>query len=540
MQLHFTKENIEFLNKQMSIDKTYLKNANDILNGKYKLQNGLDIIEFNKLPDWNYKHSNSSNTYQLYLHTLNFITSLVRAYIKNQDVKYIVLAKSIVDSWIKENLNQEKTVNYAWYDHTISSRIQNLLYYQVNVPKRYQIKKKKFERVYDKHIDFLSKYKNYTENNHGIMMDRSLVISSFFLADELIKNEYLMLAKSRVEKAILRDYSYNDVHLENSPDYHRMVTNWLNKVVKVFDEIKMPLSLKYKIKLKNADKYNRIIINYNKEYPMIGDTSFGIANIKKEHINFVDYEAGIGVFNDRRMQSTLVFNCGYQNFTHKHYDDLSLTLSIEKEQILVDSGKYNYNKNDPIRQYFLSPQAHTTLFVKDKEYSLSYNSQIKIVSSQFNSDYKIIKGIHRDYDGIILERTIVFLNNGVYVIIDNATSDQENVYVQNFVFNDDIDLSILDVRKYLVTTQTEKQYVLQEHSSIAASKLLNGSKSNAMISKTFDSINDTNRLEIRKKQKNSSFLTTLCSAQIDINKIFIKKDVLFITIDEREKQIKLL
>lgn len=519
MVIDFRQQNISFLNQQVTTVKNYLEDANNLMNGVYKLQKGLDEINFNKTLDWNYKHSISSNTYQLYLHTLNFNNSLVKAFIQKNDIRYIIKAKLIIEDWIKENLNQKETKNYAWYDHTVSSRVQNLLYYQSNAPNKYKIKKKKFAKVFKKHLDFLVKYKNYTENNHGIMMDRALVIGSLFLEDAELRNDYIMLAKNRIEKAILRDYSYKSVHLENSPDYHRMVTNWLNKAIKLFDDIKMPLSSKYKNILKGADIYNGIIVNYNKEYPMVGDTAHGTTNVKKRHNDFIDYEAGMGVFNDRNTLSTLVFNCGFKNLTHKHKDDLSLSLSIAKEQLFVDSGKYNYNQNDIIRKYMISPEAHTTIYVLNKDYTLNYDSKIEITSSFIHKDYKVLKGIHKGYKGITLERTIVFLDDGIYVIVDKAFSSEENTYVQNFVLDDRVTLENLDTRKYLLTTPNEKQYTLQEHSPVAASKVLYGQNSNAMISKEFNKIEDTSRIEIRKKQRNSVFITSMSPASLRVDSI---------------------
>lgn len=519
MVIEFTKQNTSILNKQVIIMKNYIEEASNIINEQYKLQKGLDEINFSKTIDWNYKHTISSNTFQLYLHTLNFNNNLVKAFIKTGETKYIVKAKNIIENWIKENINPEEKVNYAWYDHTVSSRLQNLLYFQANAPTKYRIKKKFFSKVFEKHLEYLRKYKNYTENNHGIMMDRALVIGSLFLEDEEVKNEYLMLAKNRIEKAILRDYSYKNVHLENSPDYHRMVTNWLNKVVKLFDDIKMPLSSKYKNTLKGAEVYNGIVVNYNKEYPMIGDTAYGTTKIRKQHNDFIDYEAGMGVFNDRNTQSTLVFNCGFKNLTHKHKDDLSLTLSIEREQLFVDSGKYNYNRNDIIRKYMLSPEAHSTIFVLNKDYTLNYDSKIEITSSFIHKDYKVLKGIHKGYRDINLERTIVFLDDGIYIIVDKASSNEENTYVQNFVLDDKVIFENLGTRKYLLTTPNKKQYTLQEHSPVAASKILYGQKSNAMISKDFNKIEDTSRIEIRKKQRNSIFITSMSPDSLEVDSI---------------------
>src|SRR5699024_1363486 len=372
------------------------------------------------------------------------------------------------------------------------------------------------------------------------MMDRALLISALFYKDNEAKKEALMLAKNRIEKAILRDYSYNSTHLENSPDYHRMVTNWLNGIVMIFDEIKLPLSNKYKVKLKNAIDYNGIISNYNNEYPMIGDTSHGISKIQKKDIDFIDYEAGIGIFNDKVMKSTLVFNCGFENLTHKHRDDLSFVLSVNKEQIFIDAGKYNYSKKDPIRQYFLSPRAHTTLFVQNETYSLAYDKVIKVESSYIGEDYKIIKGIHMGYDNVTLMRTIVSFNDGSYILIDEASSPKEKIYVQNFILNNEIKFKNEAIRKYSLVTPNNNRYILQEHSKIATSKIFKGQKSNAMLSKKFNQVEDTVRLEIRKKQKNTTFLTTFTPENISIEEIKVNSNILTINMDGNIREISLL
>lgn len=540
MVIELTQKNTGFLNEYIKTEKTYAESANRMLDGKLRLLRNLDEIEFTKSPDWDYKHSISSNTYQLYLHTLNFIKSLVKMYLENGDTKYVIVAENVIKSWIKENLNQDKKTNYAWYDHTVSSRLQNLLYYQANVPDRFKIKEKIFSNVFEKHIEFLSKYKNYTENNHGIMMDRALIVAALFYKDENLQDEYITLAKSRIQKAILRDYSYNSIHLENSPDYHRMVTNWLNAIVKMLDEIKRPLSNKYKMKLSKAVKYNGIVTNYNNEYPMLGDTSHGISKVKKEDVDFVDYEAGITIFNDKDTFATLVFSSGFQNLTHKHQDDLSFTLSIDKEQIFVDSGKYNYTKADPIRQHMVSPKAHTTMTVLNKAYPLSYDGNIQTQASYITDEYKIVKGVHNDYSNISLERTLVFLIEGVYVILDNAKSKQEQVYVQNFVLDSLVKLTNISLNKYLLTTNLQNKFILEEHSQVGTTKVFRGEKFNAVISKKFNVLENTTRLEYRKKQKNSSFITTFSPENIKVKNVTVKNKMLYININGESKQIKLL
>ncbi|WP_213810183.1 heparinase II/III family protein [Jeotgalicoccus sp. WY2] len=89
----------------------------------------------------------------------------------------------------------------------------------------------------------------------------------------------------------------------------------------------------------------------------------------------MDYEAGIAIIhNENKVEPVnsayLTFKSGYQNKTHKHYDDLSITYYNDGHDILVDSGKYSYDMTNPIRDYIISPEAHNTIYIKNKEYIL--------------------------------------------------------------------------------------------------------------------------------------------------------------------------
>lgn len=537
MSINITENNKEFINKYIEIEKQYEVTANELLDGKLKLLNGLDLLNISRGIDWNYQHQISANTYQLYLHTLNYVKSLVKSYLVSEKKEYIISAQSIVQNWIHYNMNIDEKINYAWYDHTVSNRLQNILYYQVNVPTEYRIDAKVFYEVYEKHIDYLSQYKNYPENNHGIMMDRALLMGSLFNKNKELINNSLILVKNRIEKAILRDFSYNNVHLENSPDYHRMVTNWLNSVSKMLDDVEFPLSKKYKNKLNQAINYNGIVVNYKNEYPMIGDTSYGVSKFKKSDEDFIDYEAGVAIFNDKRYKSTLVFNCGFQNLTHKHHDDLSFTLTMDNEQILVDSGKYNYSKKDPVRLHMTSPKAHTTLFVQDKTYPLDIESNIKITNAIYTDEYKIIKSIHEGYNDISIERIVISIKEGAYFIVDNIQALQQNTYVQNFVFDERIKLNKIGKRKYELTTSLNNRYILEEHSKVATEKIFKGKDSLAVISKKFNELQSTTRLEIRKKTKNTNYLTSISKKKMKLENIRIDNNILSFEIDNKIKNI---
>src|SRR5699024_9056332 len=110
--------------------------------------------------------------------------------------------------------NQENLV--AWNEHAVAERIINIIYFQENSTKK--MKSKKYNLILQKHLEFLYSSKNYKKNNHGLMMDRSLLIGSYYIRNDLYKER----AIDRFNIFIYRDFSTSGIHLENSPEYHTL------------------------------------------------------------------------------------------------------------------------------------------------------------------------------------------------------------------------------------------------------------------------------------------------------------------------------
>src|SRR5699024_6162210 len=98
----------------------------------------------------------------------------------------------------------------------------------------------------------------------------------------------------------------------------------------------------------------------NKTLPIIGDSQFGtLTKLVKKDGSFHDPQAGVTIFQHQALTpekaTWLSFICGYERKTHKHQDDLSVSLYWRGEDILSDSGRYNYDRNSDIRKYLVSP-----------------------------------------------------------------------------------------------------------------------------------------------------------------------------------------
>src|SRR5690606_872956 len=79
-------------------------------------------------------------------------------------------------------------------------------------------------------------------------------------------------------------------------------------------------------------------------------------------------------------QLFLFLNGAFHSQAHRHADDLSILWYDRGRPILVDSGKYSYNR-DSWRDYVRSTRAHNTVEIDGEDYSIrrkdAYGSALK-------------------------------------------------------------------------------------------------------------------------------------------------------------------
>src|SRR5699024_6260284 len=109
-------------------------------------------------------------------------------------------------------INEKNEV--AWNEHAVAERTLNLLYFQEN--SSIKIKDKKFNRIISAHLEYLYDSKNYKSNNHGLMMDRTLLIGSYYSDNSHFRERAIDIFYI----FIYRNFSTAGIYLENSPEYH--------------------------------------------------------------------------------------------------------------------------------------------------------------------------------------------------------------------------------------------------------------------------------------------------------------------------------
>ena len=503
---------------------TYTKDTDKIVEclfkGKYFLIKSLEVLDFKKGINWNHHHHTSANTYQLYLHSLETIHHLCNHYENKKDKKSLIKAYEILQDWAKhDEAHPEENYRSRWSDHATATRALAIIYLYTSAIDVIKIDEELIYNLLLKHARFLNDDKNYRKNNHGIMVDRALLSIALVLSAYPESEHWKEKAIYRVREAFNRDFSFKNVHLENSPDYHSMVMRLIQSVENFLVKNNLTLGKNIVERLERANDYFHYFLKPNLRVPNIGDTSSGhLKQMTKKYDSFIDEEAGIAILQDEHEEpeksTWLSFICGYGSKTHKHLDDLSFNLFYNGKDIFVDSGKYNYVTSDKIRQYLLSPIAHNTLAIDRKVYKLgdplAYRNKIKITGYHKTSLYELIKGENKAYNGAKLERTLLFLKPDVLIIFDQAVSNKEQKFLQ-----------LYNLAPYIAIVETKDNYALVKSGDdmIEIQQLLGTSSitnfqadrttPRAIMSERFNELIDLSQLEFSKTGENVNYLTLI-------------------------------
>src|SRR5699024_2334761 len=155
---------------------------------------------------------------------------------------------------------------------------------------KYTLRRNIFDKIIKEHCIFLNDERNYKMNNHGLMMDNALLKASKYIEDANLRIVYEEKALYRVRLSMYRDFTRRGVHLENSPEYHRMVLILYRKIIATLQERNIDVDSNFRQLYNTANDFEKYIIKPNNVYPMLGDTGhIKESNIQKKYGDFIDY-----------------------------------------------------------------------------------------------------------------------------------------------------------------------------------------------------------------------------------------------------------
>ncbi|PTM54754.1 alginate lyase family protein [Desmospora activa] len=458
------EERYTFQQRSFSAEE-YTRLADGILEDRYWLHDGWDEVE---LPaDLTWKEDPFKNrSWQLYLHNMIFLEYLTEAYRHTEDKKYLEKGKSLVVDWVANNPYDKPATEMSWHDHGTAVRLMNFVRF-FEVWRLSEDKDDDFAAVMlgsiREHADRLASEEFYNpNNNHGIIQSKSLLQAGVLFSEFPQSKEWVKLAQTRLTQQVEGDVASDGVHKEHSPYYHLFVLKSLLDIREFEEANEFSVGKTFDERIEKMVDVITYLFKPDQTMPILGDSANNI-DLKEEElkpfpqalysftqgkkgkkpaeVDRIYQEGGYAIFRSAwedgdRFEDTvyLAFTNAFHSRAHKQADDLSFELYGYGQDWIVDSGKYNYKKDDPFRDYMMSVRAHNSIGVDGEEPDLSLANADGSGISQGKTDdgYAWVEGSHQLYDGVTITRRLTYLKPDIILVRDTIQSDQPHQYTQYF------------------------------------------------------------------------------------------------------------
>ncbi len=367
---------------------------------------------------------------------------MLDGYLSRGNVKDLNYVSKVINDWVDfEKAHKDK---WLWYDMSTGLRALKICFYLKKCCETgIDHKLKSLDYLLHEHLRHLSNPKELNSGNHGLFQLHGLKSLTYMLKS-YGKGAYniaykKVYANEQMSKLIASQLGSYGVHTEHSPDYHFFAHSKITNMIKTIwwsDLGKETLDL-----LKLGKYAKSWLVFPNNTCVPIGDSATSkpkgnLVPLEKwpHHIqsgNYIGAQVdGYAVVRSKKEvpleeSSFLFFQGSFYSLAHKHSDDLSFILQENGVDLLIDSGKYSYQR-DKYRKYFLSSRAHNTIEIdgeiisrnKENAYGNAILSQPQCIN-----DFWIIKSkVEHNDNKYIHERTIVYKPGMDLYVIDTITN----------------------------------------------------------------------------------------------------------------------
>jgi len=421
--------------------------------GFVPLGRNVDAWPFQLPIDWNADPFKDRN-WRYQLHAWRMLDPLLGAWERTGETKYLEDTLHIVFDWHEYHAVRGQKSDYQWYDMAVGLRAMKLAYL---VQRAFEgdvqlddAGKAKLIHLAWLHAQSLMDERLLSKGNHGLFQLHGLLalcnvvpsIGTCAGAQDFVKTE--------MQDLMLRQFSSEGVHLENSPEYHLFVYNTVKRFMDSgwYDQFDFIRDLMERV------AQNRIwMVHPDKTIVTVGDSEPKPVSIDwpKSSVKCQDSEAScylLGNFQESGyaivrsdwavpvQKASMLFVMGmFFQTGHKLPDDLSFEWFDQGERILTNAGKYSYS-NGPFRDYVTSTAAHNTVEIDGTTRKLAeamrYGSAIK--DAKGLGETFLIRGTVPREEGIDHERLVLFRPERWLAIVDVLQGDASHQYTQWFHF----------------------------------------------------------------------------------------------------------
>lgn len=423
-----------------------------------------DGVEWNKSanldPEWTYM-----------LNRNGFMIDLAVAYRLTGDKKYIEKWKEYLFSFIKYNGIPSEYNKDSWRNLDTGIRLSNWMRSLVYLGSDLELNEeelKKFEESLTTHVEYL--YKDYTPkqllSNWGVLLITG-VLSVSILFPELVDDEHRKWAWDLLEDQLDIQFYQDGIQWEQSPMYHHEVILSTAYVMMHAEYTNHHVPMNIREKLKPLVAASQFYINHNEKLLSLHDSDnvdfsyvysiyrcLGLAteapSKNEKGILFVgsmyqdrysscesipvsgcfkQIDSGFLAYKDENHLITL-FN-GRHGSAHGHAALGSVTINLNKHDIINDPGRFTYQHNSPLRTGLKKQWMHNTVDVDNKEdFKISGDSSYAEVQDPIGNIYNQ-KGNYVALEGVWSGKANIRENENGEILEKNLYTIRRTVFIEN-------------------------------------------------------------------------------------------------------------
>lgn len=504
--------------KEKSNKKHIIYKADLLLNNIFLFDDPLDMeacyipYHLNEIK-WNEKPNGDDEwTYMLNRH--GFLLELAWAYQMTEEKKYLEKIKEFIFDWINKNSIPTKENKNAWRTIDTGIRLTNWIRALVLVSEDIKLSSDEMNNINESlkvqiaHLksEYIDKH---TLSNWGVLQLTGYLMTSIFFEDIISKDDEIW-AYETLEKQLNLQFYNDGYHWEQSPLYHFEVVMSCSYLLMSYEflNIKCPINLRKLLEkpsfithymqllngklvpLHDSDNVNITSSIYRlKLLDLIDDNNYPKFFEGKSSGNFIykDLSAKtyFSIFNGRHGSGHGHSSLGHFNYSAYEYD------------YIVDSGRFTYMDNSPIRSFLKSSHAHNNIIIDNNpetivDKSWKYSKVGEPIANEIYDDeeYNLVKVIYsgESKDNLIYMVKRLFLyskKEDILVIFDIVNHKGDHEIKRSFQLSPDVNTTknnngfLLEINSkpvYLTSFTSKNASIKSSFISQIYNQLLNADK----------------------------------------------------------------
>jgi len=452
--------------------------ADDILLHKFKPHKGYGTFDYGKDINWQYRPV-KDQLLTTFLHRTTFWESLGAVYLATGDERYAKEWVFEVQDWIKKNKQgaYADDKDYAWKAFVVSFRLNNWATFFnqfINSPNFTPQFLLAFLNSYNEQANYVMA--NYTDmGNHRLYEAEHLLLAGTSFPECIQAGTWRKSGISVLNTEITKQVYPDGMQFELSPSYHIGTIGTFLRALKMANDAgiadEFPKTYRHLV-----EKMCTVVPKFS--FPDYTFPLYGNSFITNKAQMMKNYQAWVEVFpgnaeityfatdgksgNRPAYLSSALKNAGFYAFRngwdqkgtimqikagppaefHSHPDNGNFVLWVNGRNFTPDAGSFIYanvgNQENSKRDWYRSTKAHQTLTIDNK----TIENNAKLIKWEPNRDVQVLSYSNPGYKDLDHQRTILFIDQSYFVIIDKASGALTGKLGIHYVLNEDAKANI--------------------------------------------------------------------------------------------------